>query len=128
MNDETLSLEEMLRANDELVRRQLSGPAQFELGFDEASVEWVDGFIDRQRIRTDLESTDGLVDTLGSFLGECMFRELGASWNRSENGQISVKFSDGNEAFPFNKVRKQFANGGDDSILGFYRSAAALFG
>ncbi len=66
MNQESLTLEEKLRLNAELVIKQLSQHAPFPLGFDEESVGWIDGFIERQRARADFEP-GGLVNTLGSF-------------------------------------------------------------
>ena len=125
---EELTLEEKLRMNADLIIEHLSSPAGFELGFDERSVEWIDGFIERQRCREDfdLAASDGLAQKLGSFLGECMCRGLGGEWKQLEEG-IAVVFSDGNAAFPLTKVRKQFANGPEDSILSFYQSAAILF-
>ncbi len=127
MNEESLTLEEKLRLNAEMVIENLSQHAGFELGFNEESVEWIDGFIERQRAREGFEP-GGLLNTLGSFLGECMCQELGCKWKHQPNGQLAVEFSDGNAAFPFNKVQKQFANGEEDSILSFYQSAAVIFG
>ena len=129
MNQESLSLEEKLHLNAKLVIEHMSKPAGFELGFNEESVEWIDGFIERQRSQEgfEIESVRGLVNNLGSFLGVCMCEELGGEWKQQSNGQLAVEFSDGNAAFPFNKVQKQFANGEEDSILSFYQSAAVIF-
>lgn len=127
MNEESLTLEEKLRLNAEMVIENLSQHAGFTLGFNEESVEWIDGFIERQRAREGFEP-GGLVNTLGSFLGECMCRELGGEWKYQPNGQLAVEFADGNAAFPFNKVQKQFAYGAEDSIFSFYQSAAVIFG
>ena len=44
----------------------------------------------------------------------------------SENG-LGIAFSDGNAAFPFNKIRKQIYNGSEDSIASFYNSISVLF-
>ncbi len=126
MNEESLTLEEKLRLNAEMVIENLSQHAGFELGFNEESVEWIDGFIERQRAREG--EPGGLVNTIGSFLGECMCRKLGGEWKPQPNGQLAVEFSDGNAAFPFNKVQKHFDNGEEDSILSFYQSAAVIFG
>lgn len=129
MNQESPSLEEKLQLNAELVIEHLSRHAGFTLGFDEESVAWVDGFIERQRSREEFDaaSIEGLVNNLGSFLGECLRRELGGKWKHESNGQLAVQFDDGNAAFPFNKVRKQFANGESDSILSFYQSSKVIF-
>jgi len=120
------SLEEKLRLNAGMIIENLSQHAGFTLGFNEESVAYIDGFIERQRAREGFDP-GGLVNTLGSFLGECMCRKLGGEWKHQSNGQLAVQFSDGNAAFPFNKVQKQFANGEEDSILSFYQSAAVLF-
>lgn len=105
MNEGSMTLEEKLGANAEMVIAHLSEADGFTLDYNEASVEWVDGFIERQRDREGKEP-GGLVNTPGSFLGECSCREYGGAWHESSNGQMSVKFSDGNEAFPFDKVAK----------------------
>lgn len=120
-------LEEKLRLNAEIVFEHLSQHAGFELGFNEESVEWIDGFIERQRVREGFEP-GGMINTIGSFLGECMCRELGGKWKYQSNGQLAVEFSDGNAAFPFNKAAKHFVNGEEDSILSFYQSAVVVFG
>ena len=127
MHDD-LTLEQQLRLNADLIIEHLSPPAGFQLGFDERSVEWIDGFIERQRSRDDFEVAgwDVLAQQLGSFLGECMCAELGGEWKQLDEG-VAVVFSAGNTAFPITKVRKQFANGPEDSILSFYQSAAILF-
>lgn len=65
------SLEEKLRLNAGMIIENLSQHAGFTLEFNEQSVEWIDGFIERQRAGEDFEP-GGLVNTLGSFLGECM--------------------------------------------------------
>ena len=83
---------------------------------------------DSRHLKKDKPETGGLINTIGSFLGECMCRELGGKWKYQPNGQLAVEFSSGNAAFPFNKVEKHFANGAEDSILGFYQSAAVIFG
>ena len=125
---DNLSLEEKLRINADLIVEHLSPAAGFQLGFDERSVEWLDGFVERQRTRDDfdLASSDGLAQKLGSFLGECMCTQFGSQWKQLDEG-LAVVFSQGNAAFPITKVRKQFANGVEDSILSFYRSAAIIF-
>lgn len=130
MSEQELALDEKLKINADLVIKHLSQHAGFELGFNEESVEWIDGFIERQRNREDFdpEPLGGLVSNLGSFLGECMCREFGGSWKEQSNGQLAVEFESGNAAFPFNKVQKHFVNGEGDSILGFYQSAGVIFG
>lgn len=104
---------------------QLGPVSKIEFGFNRESVEWLTGFIERQRAQPDFgaENVDGLVVPLGSFLGECIIAAYGGRWQYSEEfGQWCVGFDANNEVYPFAKVRKQFENGleGGDSILGLY--------
>jgi hypothetical protein len=128
MNQE-LSLEDKIRMNADLVMKSLSGPAGFELGLDARSVAWIDGFIERQRMREnfDPKTNGGLSNTLGCFLGEALRVQLGGEWQQTDNG-LGVVFSTGNTALPLNKVAKQFSNGPEDSVLSFYESALTIFG
>jgi hypothetical protein len=92
------------------------------LRYDRASVEWLSGYIERVRPTLTEGSTDGLTDSIGSFLGECIIVNYGGEWRESE-GALGVFFSESNDrnaAFPFYKVRKQLLNGLEDSILSFY--------
>lgn len=115
--------------NASLVSEHMSQHAGFELGYDEPSIEWIDGFIERQRARenVDAEATVGLSSKLGCFLGEALCANLGGTWQQTEYG-LGVVFPNGNTAYPLAKVDKQFANGADDSVLSFYQTALTLFG
>jgi hypothetical protein len=92
------------------------------LEYDRASVEWVDGYIERVRPHLDEPSIDGLASWIGSFLGECIIANYGGEWRESDVmwGVFFSEANDKNAAFPFNKVRKQLSNGATDSILSFY--------
>ena len=80
-------------------------------------------FIEHQRLQKDItrDDAEGLVQLIGSYLGECVIHTYGGAW-REHDGDWGVFFNDSNAAFPFSKVRKQFDNGvsGGDSILGFF--------
>ena len=99
--------------------------SEMNFGFNAESVEWIEGFIERERSRRDLSKgiPEGLVNTLGSFLGECIVVATGGNWEWSEEQKDwGIRFESGYTAFPFAKVWKQFANGleGEDSIESFY--------
>ena len=100
-----------------------------ELGYDDASVEWVDGFIERQRVRFQGDQANGLVNVIGAFVGECVIANYGGNWRADEDGAWGVYFDNDNAAFPFAKVRKQFDNGreGGDSVHSFYSTIPYLF-
>ncbi|TDC05737.1 hypothetical protein E1267_18720 [Nonomuraea longispora] len=116
-----------IEANVNLAIEQLAPLSDVDFGLNAESVEWVDGFIERQRARPgfDPEQIDGLVGALGSFLGACLVAATGGRWHRPDDEAWGVLLPDGSTAFPFTKVRKQFRAGmeGGESISGFYRVA-----
>lgn len=123
---------EMIRANAELVVERLREASGMEgFGYNAESVSWLDGFIERQRVRpefADADAAERMSQTLGSFLGECVIKCHGGEW-REVGGTWAVCFGDGDgdAAFPFNKVRKHFANGSDDSVLSWFETIPVIF-
>lgn len=117
---------ERIRANAELVvsvaRKQLGK----EIGYDGAGVRWLDGYIQSRHEQGDPAERDGLVNTLGSFLGECIIRSFGGAWGELD-GSWCVRFDERNAAFPFAKVRKQLENGRVDSVFSFFTAIPAVF-
>ena len=114
--------EESIAANAELVKRTFPEQA---LDYDERSVEWLDGYIERNRETWDESTRERLGSVLGSFLGECVRANYGGTWEMTENG-LAIVFDDGNGVFPFNKINKHIANGPDDSIASFYSTIGVL--
>lgn len=112
-----------INANAELVIKTFPDA---NLGYDQESVEWIDGYIERNREKWDEHTKDQLKNVLGSFLGVCIERTMNARWEEDEYGQALI-FSDGNRAYPLNKTGKHIENGSDDSILSFYSTAEQLF-
>src|SRR4051794_35451506 len=82
--------EQRIKENVRLVIEQLGPVSGLDFGLNRHSIEWVEGFIERQRTRADFDRdcVDGLVNTLGSFLGECIATESGGSWQWSEAQQM----------------------------------------
>ena len=117
---------ENIRRNAELVVSVFAENNNVNLGYDEESVEWLDGYVERNRENFDEATIDKLTSVLGSFLGECICRNFGGEWQQTENG-LAVTFADGNAAYPLNKIGKHFRNGADDSILSFYRTIPLIF-
>lgn len=114
---------EAIKANAELVLKTFE---QQNLGYNEESVVWLDGYIERNRQNWEEQTAGKMGSILGSFLGECIRRNYGGEWQMTENG-LCIAFTDGNAAFPFNKINKQIQNGSDDSIASFYSSISVLF-
>lgn len=106
--------------------RPLSGLA---FDYDADSVEWLDGYINRQHAREDIdeETVNGMVSVLGSYLGECIRHTYGGEWRASEYGW-GIFFDATNAVYPISKTRKQFENGEEDSIYGFFKMIPAVYG
>lgn len=119
----------VFKKDADLAISQLGPLSGLDFGMNRDSVEWVDGFIERQRSRDDFDPSQSsrLIGVLGSFLGECLIAAAGGEWRHSDAGW-SVTFPNNAKAFPFAKVEKQFANGrqAGDSILGFYDVAVRV--
>ncbi|MEV4178680.1 hypothetical protein [Nonomuraea sp. NPDC049709] len=115
-----------IEENVSLAIEQLGPLSDVDFGLNRESVEWVEGFIERQRSRPDFdpERIDGLVGVLGSFLGASVAAATGGRWHRHDD-EWGVLLPEGSTAFPFVKVRKQFRDGAEsgESIESFYRIA-----
>ncbi len=109
-----------IKENAEFVKKQLN------IEYNEESIQFLEGFIERQKNRMDESEISVLINTLGSFLGECIIENFGGSWEE-DNYELAIKFNKGNSVYPFLKIRKQFANGLEDSIFPFYRNIPILF-
>ena len=97
------------------------------LAFDSDSVKWLDGYIQRIRSGIDESQIQGLSNTIGAFLGECIIANYGGSWRQSEDGSWGVFFDDKNIVFPFAKAYKQLSSGEDDSIFSMYEVIPVVF-
>jgi|AGTN01.2.fsa_nt_gi hypothetical protein len=117
---------ELIRKNAELVVTQMQPFVDFPFGYTPDSVEFIEGFIERQRADATPELTNKLINTLGSFLGQAVIFCYGGEW-RELNGDWAIAFDEDSMVFPFNKVRKQFANGLDDSINSFFTAIPHVF-
>lgn len=114
---------ENIRANAELVARELSHATGEKVSFDQDSVGRVETFIESQRAEAP-DTARQLVNVLGCYLGEAVIEAVpGALWGEDkESGALCVVFPNGDMAFPFYKVAKQIDEGleNGESILSFY--------
>ena len=120
------SLEEQWRGLAEKFIAVMRSELGVELDYDEASVEWADGYIGRVRASVSEDSVAPISNLIGSFLGECVIANYGGRWRETENG-TGVCFDEDNCVFPFAKVQKHFLHGEGDSILSFYKTIGVLF-
>ena len=89
---------------------------QLNLKYDAPSVRFIEGFIERNKSSFDGEEREGLINSLGSFLGQCIIENYGGQWQL-----------DHETAYPFAKVSKQFDNGLEDSVYSFYIVTPTVF-
>lgn len=110
----TKSPKAAIEANARLVidRFRTMSDLGMRFGYNRESVAWIDGFIERERRRTDItsDSVAKLVQIISSYLGECAIHAHGGEWRENE-GTWGVFFDDKNAVFPFAKVQKQFQAG-----------------
>jgi hypothetical protein len=99
---------------------------EITVGYDEAGVRWLDGYIDRQRENGDPQVKERLLNTLGSYLGECVRQTFGGDWVQDPNYGWAVKVNEKLSVFPFAKVRKQLNSADGESVLAFFRAIPAL--
>ena len=114
---------EMIRANAALAIAELGDAAGVTIGFNKGSVGWVEGFIERQREVQRGDTSEGLVNVLGSYLGEAVIAAVpDATWDEDPQIGLGVRFTNGDMVFPFAKVAKQLQDGlaAGESVLSFY--------
>jgi hypothetical protein len=101
---------------------------QLNLQYDTESVKFLEGFIERNKNSFDKEQSQGLIHSLGSFLGQCIIDNYEGQWQHdTETDSIAIVFDNNNKAYPFAKVSKQFDNGLEDSVYSFYTAIPAVF-
>jgi hypothetical protein len=112
---------EAYRKTAEGVASQLREDLGVELKYDEPSIEWLDGYINRIRSQINKDSYLGLATALGAYIGETIIVTYGGSWAYFDDlNQWGIRFDDGNGAFPISKVYKQLEDGEFDSVLSFF--------
>ena len=101
---------------------------QLNLDYDTKSVKFIEEFIERQRNSFDSEQRKGLVNSIGSFVGQCVIKNYGGHWQVDKDTQaVCVALDDKNKIFPFAKTAKQFENGLEDSVYSFYTIIPTVF-
>lgn len=102
--------------------------SQLNLSYDLHSVKFIEEFIERQRNNFDSEQRKGLINSIGSFIGQCIIINYGGHWQVDQDTQtICIAFDEKNKIFPFAKTAKQFENGLEDSVYSFYTIIPTLF-
>jgi hypothetical protein len=114
---------EKIRANAAFVVDTLGELSGMNFGYGGGSIEWVEGFLERQRETLTDEAANRLINVIGCYLGEAIIAAVpGARWDEDVDGNLGVAFPNGDMSFPFAKVAKQLSSGRaeGDSIHSFY--------
>lgn len=122
---EDLSPLEMIRANADMVLAVARDEFGQDVGYDEAGVRWLNGYIQALVDQGGVEASEDLCDRLGSFLGTCIIETYGGNWRDTEYGW-AVVVKDDFAVFPFNKTLKHLTDGEGDSVLGLFTSIPAM--
>lgn len=121
-----LSIVDRIRANAELVVSVAANQLGEAVGYDEAGVRWLDGYIQRQHEQGDPSKRNGLVNMLGSYLGELIIRSFGGEWTEAD-GTWCVQFDARNMVYPFAKAAKHLERGAEESVLSFFTFIPLMF-
>lgn len=93
-------------------------------GYDNASIDKVDAWLDSDACRQALEAPPDepkeLIDSLGAYLGEAVIRRHGGTWSLSgERPMVVVKRNGTHISDPIGKVLKRLHNGKQDDLRSF---------
>ncbi|WP_205619283.1 hypothetical protein [Hymenobacter aerophilus] len=106
-----------LQSAAEAVRHQLRLNA-----YDEAAVQRLAEFIEVQRPIIKDEEREGVIKTLGCFLGQCLVQTYGGTWAQNPQGVTGVGLHDVHFFNPFYRVGEQLAKGSEHSVATFFAS------
>jgi hypothetical protein len=114
-----------ISGNVAIAQQMFSNVVGHDLPPSRAGVEYLDGFIERQRTRVGDEEKNRLADVLGSYLGASIVAEYGGKWYQEPAG-IGIRVNDKFACFPINKARKHLFEGSEDSVLAFFNGVPAI--
>lgn len=96
---------------------------RFQLEFDHAGVQWLDGFIIYLRGRN---YDPALQEIAGCYFGECIRHTFGGEWSLHQEYGLMITISECLRLFPLNKTSKHFESGEGDSVLGMFQTIPVM--
>lgn len=111
----------------QLIELANTAKEKLHIEFNEEGVKYLEGFIERIKSQFSKEDSDGIINTCGAFLGQCIINNYGGKWMYDENNRIAIAFDNNNLIYPISKTRKQFENGLEDSIYSMYSTIPHVF-
>lgn len=119
-------MEDKILANAQMFVQFARDSMGVDATFDEAGVRWLDEFMVSKR-GLPAETKAKLLNTMGSYFGECIRQAYGGSWVQDEqSGNWAVRIDERLTVFPFAKAQKHFEGGDGDSVLGLFTAIPAL--
>ncbi len=106
-----------LLAAAEQVRQQLGLTA-----FDADAVMRLSEFVEANRVALPAAQRDGLVASLGCFLGQCLVVVYGGEWAKNADGETGVELEKRVFLNPFYLVNRQLNEGESASVAAFFAS------
>jgi hypothetical protein len=94
-------LVEQIKQKAQLAVELFAPISEIDFGLNKQSVEWVEGYVERMRKRVDFNdgSWNGLIDTIGAFLGECILARTGGTWELSDDQRCAFASRPANARF-----------------------------
>ncbi len=117
----TQDVQVSIETNTTLAVASFSKLSGYNFDYSKKSIEWLNGFIERNST----EEPGTLVDVVGSYLGEAIVKTYNGKWVLF-NGVPAVELGENLVVFPLSKVEKHFVNGPEDSVLAFYNAIPEL--
>ncbi len=118
---------EQIRASAELFRKSMLQHTGTAVGYDEAGVKWLDGYIIRNRGH--LQDNDAAVSAAGCFFGECLRETYGGRWVGGDGNQWGLHVDERLVVYPFTKLLKHLEDTtgeAGDSIVGMFHSVGPM--
>ncbi len=114
-------LAEEIAANSDLVRSRFGQLAKVDLACNAEGICWLSTYIDEKHNTWSPDTINNLVDTLGSYFGECLRKEFGGQWYKTD-GHVELRINVDQSCYPFELLRKHIENSPADSILDSFDS------
>lgn len=111
---------EAIDAYNDIVINKLGPKLNVQLGYNDESIAWLDGFLQRYHVSRGDQDAGKLADMLGAFYGEALIRKYGGEWLVAEGGEAVIQLQGDLTMFPLSAVRKQMKNGAEDSVAHMY--------
>ncbi|HZF86730.1 MAG TPA: hypothetical protein VE084_24680 [Burkholderiaceae bacterium] len=107
-----------IESNSSLVRERIGVSSGVDFSFTTASIQWLDGYI--ERVRNGVDGKANLAQVLGSYYGEAIRKTYGGRWIVDKDGNVGIEIEPDFVVFPLSKVAKQLNNGPEDSIYSMF--------